>query len=172
MSEENPKTFSDFVLPPSVVSRRDVSRLVNELERVDNDLTTASVREKTGAEAGEHPTYSEQLSEFLEKNQLSLDDSGKRSQILHEMRQLKDKAPIIHMTFSVTADGESLQELSRWLRESVHPQAVIDVGLQPSLIAGVYVRTPNHVHDFSLHGALDGHRDILAKELEAIRVGQ
>jgi F0F1-type ATP synthase delta subunit len=51
----------------------------------------------------------------------------------------------------------------------VHKQAVIEVGLQPALIAGVYIRTPNHVQDLSLRAMLKGGRDILIKELEALR---
>lgn len=72
------------------------------------------------------------------------------------------------MTFAVTADPESLERLARWFRESIHPQVVIATHLQPSLIAGVYLRTPNHVHDFSLRGALAGKHGLLVNELEAL----
>jgi F0F1-type ATP synthase delta subunit len=73
------------------------------------------------------------------------------------------------MTFAVEADRESLMQLAQWVRETVHPQAVIAVGLQPGLIAGVYLRTPNHVHDLSLRAALDGGHEILVNDLEALR---
>ena len=85
------------------------------------------------------------------------------------LRILKDKVPVLHMTFSVTADVESLQTLTQWVRNSVHPQAVIAVGLQPSLVAGVYLRTPNHIHDFSVRGALEGRHGLLIEELETLR---
>ena len=55
------------------------------------------------------------------------------------------------------------------MRGSVHPQAVISVGLQPALIGGVYVRTPNHVMDLSLRARLKGNRELITKELEALR---
>jgi F0F1-type ATP synthase delta subunit len=61
-----------------------------------------------------------------------------------------------------------LQELIAWLRSSVHPQAVISVGLQPALVAGVYLRTPNHVHDLSMRAVLKKSRGLLTKELEAL----
>jgi hypothetical protein len=143
--------------------------MVTEVERVDNELTAADVRNKTGAQETAQPILSEQLTEFLNKNELSLEDSHQRSNLIKELRQLKDKVPIIHMTFSVSADRHSLEELAQWLRESVHPQAVIDVGLQPALVAGVYLRTPNHVHDFSLRAKLDENRGILTQELESLR---
>lgn len=169
MSEPTVKSYTDFVVPASLVTKLDVSRLVSEVEKVDNEMTGAEVRTKTGAAQTPPPVFSEQLTEFLTQNQLKLEDSQGRSELVKQLRQLKDKVPIIHMTFSVTADRESLQQLAQWLRTSVHPQAVIDVGLQPALVAGVYLRTPNHVHDLSLRAKLDGSRDVLEKELEGLR---
>ena len=169
MSEPQVKTHENFILPINVVTKIDVSRLVSEVERVDNDMTAAAVRAKSGAQQPTQPTLSEQLSEFLNQNSLTLDAGLERSTIIKELRLLKDKAPVLHMTFAVTADTESLQKLTEWVRTTVHPQAVIAVGLQPALVAGVYLRTPNHVHDFSMRGALEGRHGLLVEELEALR---
>lgn len=169
MSETQGKTAADFVLPSSVVTRIDVSRLVNEVEKLDSDLTTAAVRAKTGAPQAARPTVSEQLASFLTQNKLAFDTSQSRSALVQQLRILKDKVPVIHMTFAVQSDPESLQQIVQWLRTSVHPQAVISVGLQPSLVAGVYLRTPNHVRDLSLRTLLSGQHDVLVKELEALR---
>jgi F0F1-type ATP synthase delta subunit len=73
------------------------------------------------------------------------------------------------MTFAVTADPESLQQLAQWARTTIDPHAVIAVGLQPGLVAGVYLRTPNHVHDFSLRAMLKSSRGKLVEELGALR---
>ena len=169
MNESNVKTYTDFALPPSVVSKIDVSRLVSELERVDNDLTTAAVRARIGEQEQSQPAVSGQLTDFLRQNELTLDESRGRSELIKQLRLLKDNVPVIHMTFAVAADPDSLGQLAQWLRSSVHPQAVIEVGLQPALIAGVYLRTPNHVHDFSLRAMLAGGHDVLVKELETLR---
>lgn len=172
MSELAVKTYTAFVLPPSVVTKRDVSRLVDEVERVDNSLTTSSVRAKTGIAEQINVVLSDVLKEFLIQNQLTLKSSRERTDLIKQLRQLKDTVPVIHMTFAVTADPESLQQLVAWLRTSIHRQAVISVGLQPALIAGVYLRTPNHVHDLSLRAMLEGSQGILIKELETLRVGR
>lgn len=169
MSDGEVKTHENFILPASVVSHIDVARLVSEVERLDNALTSAAVRDKAGAEGTEIPVYSEQLTEFVEKNALTFDEAKERERVVKELRLLKDKAPILHMTFAVPADRESLQALASWARESVHPQALISAGLQPALVAGVYLRTPNHVHDYSLRAVLAGKRDSLVKELETLR---
>lgn len=169
MNEPAVKTYTDFVLPSSVVSKIDVSHLVSEVERIDSELTSAAVRAKTGASQQALPTLSEQLADFLSQNELTLDDSRTRTNLIQQLRELKDGVPIIHLTFAVTADRESLQYIAQWLRSSVHRQAVISVGLQPALVAGVYVRTPNRVHDLSLRGALESSQELLAKELGALR---
>lgn len=169
MTEATVKDHTTFVLPSTVVSRIDVSRLVSEVERVDGNLTAIAVRNKVSESEQPLPVMSEQLTEFLAQNQLELTDSHERSRIVKELRELKDKVPVIHMTFAVTADPESLAQIADWVRKTIHPQAVISVGLQPSLVAGVYLRTPNHVHDLSLKTKMANSRGLLVKEMESLR---
>lgn len=164
-------SYSDFILPPSTVSKIDVARLLHEVEWIDNELTTKSVRSKAGSSNHVEPILSEQLADFLEQNKLTLLDmvSRERGYLIKQLRLLKDAAPVVHMTFASQADSESLANLTAWLRESVHPQAVIMAGLQPALVAGVYLRTPNRVFDLSLRSQLEGGHGTLVKELEALR---
>jgi len=169
MSDTEVKTHENFILPANVVTKVDVSRLVSEVERVDNIMTASGVRTKIGSEELPIPVMSDQLTDFLSANTLDLQTSKTRSDLVKQLRILKDKVPVLHMTFSVTADAESLQKLVAWVRESVHPQAIIAVGLQPALVAGVYLRTPNHVHDLSLRHMLDGRHGLLVEELESLR---
>lgn len=163
-------SHQDFVLPPNVVSRLDVSRLVSELERIDNELTGDTIRRKVdeGHDVAK-PVFSEQLNDFLSANKLNLEDSHGRSQLIKEVRLLKDSVPVIHMTFAATADRESMATLVAWLRESVHKQVVVAIGLQPALVAGVYMRTPNHVHDFSMRARLKENHSKLVGMLEESR---
>lgn len=169
MTKEAVKTSVDFTLPSSIVTKIDLSRVVTELENVDNTMTTALVRAEKGGPAVAAPVLSQQLTDFLNQNELKLDNAGDRSDLIKNLRKLKDAVPVIHMTFAVTADPESLQQLVHWLRTEVDARAVIEVGLQPSLIAGVYVRTPNHVHDLSLRQMLRSSRGMLVEELGALR---
>lgn len=170
MTETTPATLTTgFALPPSVVSKVDLSRLVRDLEAVDNQLTEAAVRAKTGMQVTAQPQITDRLRDFLSLNKLTLENSNQRTVLMKQLRDLKDNVPIIHMTFAVEADPTSLGQLTQWLRTSIHPQAVIAVGLQPGLIAGVYLRTPNHIHDLSLKSKLHESRGLLVKELEALR---
>lgn len=169
MTDVKPLSYANLVLPPSVVTKVDVSHLVSEVEVLDNALTAAAVRAKTKAPIPALPPLSAPLTEFLQQNRLNLNDNHQRGELITQMRLLKDKAPVINMTFAVAADRESLQQIAAWLRRSVHPQAVIAAGFQPGLVAGVYLRTPNHVFDMSMRGKLQGSHGLLVKELEALR---
>src|SRR3989344_5159446 len=109
---ESKLIYTTFVLPLSIVNKVEVSRLVQEVERVDNELTAVAVRAKAGASQINTPVISEQFAEFLQLNKLTFDGDGlKRTELIKQLRILKDKVPVIHMTFAVAADRESLQQL-------------------------------------------------------------
>lgn len=158
-----------FSLPPSVITKVDVARLISEMEQLDSDLVTRDAHIKSGVPITSQLTLSEPLRDFLAANQLEIGGNSERAALIKLMREFKLKAPVVHITFASQADLESLRKLAMWFREEIHPQSIIAVGLQPSLIGGAYVRTPNHVHDFSLRARLAGHRDIITSEVEALR---
>ena len=172
MTERQDLDYKSFSLPADVVSRRDLARLVTEAEHIDDEMTSADVRARKTNHATETPAFSGQFTDFLTDNKLDFSESKVRTDIIKELRLLKTKAPVVHTTFAVPADIESLQTLASWFRKSVHPQVLLEIGLQPALVAGVYVRTPNHVHDMSLRSALAGKREVLVKDLEELRHGK
>jgi F0F1-type ATP synthase delta subunit len=155
----------EYVFPAALIGRSDLARLVREVESFDNDLEAQKVRSH-GTESYSLPTMSRSLNDFIEINKLDMSNDQVRMALKERLRNIKDKAPVIHMTFAVEADPEFLQRLVTWLRQEIHPQTLLSIGMQPSIIAGVYMRTPNHVHDFSIKTLLAGKRDIIVKELE------
>lgn len=169
MSTAEVKDYTEFVLPSAVVSKADIARLVREFEVVDNALTTKHVRDKVGASSEDTPAMSPQLQAFLDANTVDLENTTARSLYIKQLRLLKDKVNVMNMTFAVVTDPESLQELTMWVRNTVHPQTVIEAHLQPALVAGVYLRTPNHVFDMSVRNKLASKRGELEKELGALR---
>lgn len=169
MSNAEIKDYSEFTLPSSIVSKADISRLVREFEALDSTLTTKKVKNKVGVENGDIPAISPQLQAFFDANPLDLEDTGVRSAYVKQLRLLKDKVRVMNMTFAVITDPQSLEELTVWLRQSVHPQTVIEAHLQPALVAGVYLRSQNHVFDLSVRNALKAKRGELEKELGALR---
>ncbi len=161
---------TDYQFPASLVGRADLARLLREIETVDGDLESQKVRATgNGSKPAYHmPLLSQALSDFLNMNKLDITKEQERMVIKERVRVLKDKAPTVHMTFAVEADPESLQTLVAWLRANAHPHTLLSVGLQPNLVGGVYLRTPNHVHDYSMRALFANSRDVLAKEIEGM----
>ncbi len=163
---------AQFVLPEQVVTRADFLHLINQLEQLDADLTTASVQARVGAKTTQPPTVSPLVEAFVSTNQLDIRDSTARTQLITRLRSLKDTLPVVHMTFATRADQHSLQTLVAWLRQSIHPMSVVTVGLQPELISGVYIRTANRVYDLSVRQKLSEGRHLLNEAVEAIGAGR
>ena len=169
----------ELQLPPSVTSHAHLSRLIRELELVENDYEIQKARAAAKApkakdgkdsKSGELKplAFSRSLTECLELNKLDGNDAMVRKHLKKAMAVMKNKAPTMHFTFAAEPDAEFLQQLTEWIRKEIHPRALISVGLQPSLVGGAYVRTPNHVHDYSLKAHLHDKRTIIVNELEGL----
>lgn len=157
----------DYVLPPSLIGHGELSRMIRDVEVVDGALQAQKVRNE--GQATQMPEIGPVLQDFIDQNRLDLTDGKTVLALKEHLRIIKDHAPVVHMTFAVEADNLSLQKLASWLREEIHPYSLITIGLQPSLVGGVYLRTPNKVHDFTLKALLKGKRDIIVNELEKLR---
>jgi hypothetical protein len=157
-----------YILPPAIIGRSDLSRLLRELEELDNDLESQRARAHGGTVSYHMPNMSRGLGDFLEMNKMDIANDHLRMEVRTNLRKLKDHAPVVHMTFATDTDPESLQQVVAWIRKEMHPQALVTVGMQPNLIGGVYVRTPNHVHDFSIKAHMKDSRDIIVQALDAL----
>jgi F0F1-type ATP synthase delta subunit len=157
-----------YTLPSALIGRADLARLIREVESVDNELAAQKVRNKDNQESLHMPTMSKGLRDFIDLNKINFIDSQTRMTVKEQLSSMKDHAPVVHMTFAVDADPDFLQQLITWIRKEIHPQALISVGLQPAIVGGVYIRTPNHVHDFTIKALLEGKRDVIMNELEGL----
>jgi inhibitor of KinA sporulation pathway (predicted exonuclease) len=157
-----------YVLPAALTGRADLARLVREIESVDGELEAQKVRAKGQKVAYRLPNMSRALSDFLDQNKLDVTDDQGRMELVEQLRKLKDHAPVVHMTFACDADPDSLQQLVTYMRRELHPCTLVSVGLQPRLVAGAYMRTPNHVHDFSVRKQLASKRDVITNDLEGL----
>jgi hypothetical protein len=158
-----------YVLPPTLITKADLARLVREVEALDNDLEAQKARARaTGQQGYRLPVISQSLNDFTELNKLDLANDQARMLLKEQLKIMKDKAPVMHMTFAVEADPESLQYLARYIREQLHPLTLLHVGLQPALVGGVYLRTPNHVHDFSVRSQLAKSRGVIQQDMDQL----
>jgi G3E family GTPase len=156
----------NYILPPALTGRSELARLVREVESLDGELEAQKVRARGQQVAYKLPSTSKALSDFLEQNKVDITNDHKRMVLVEQLRKLKDHAPVVHLTFAADADPESLEYLVGYMRRELHPYTLLSVGLQPGLVAGAYMRTPNHVHDFSIKKLMAGKRGVIAADLE------
>ncbi len=135
-----------LVLPPTIVGVIDVNRLGRELEAFEDYMEQAKARKSAKATP---PRTSRLLDELAEANQLNLLQDADRERLQAFLGALKD-APSVHISFAADPSALFTQKIVAWFRENVHPNIMVQVGLQPNIAAGCVVRTQNKVFDFSL----------------------
>lgn len=118
----NQDLSAQYILPSVLMGRADIARLVREVEALENELEAQKVRAGEQFAGYKLPPTSRSLSDFLELNQVDIGNDQARMHLKEHLRVLKEKAPIMHLTFAVEAEPEILQQLVTWLRSNIHPE--------------------------------------------------
>ncbi|HEY1835602.1 MAG TPA: hypothetical protein VGG13_02150 [Candidatus Saccharimonadales bacterium] len=163
-----PERKPQFVLPDSVVGPVDAGRLSREAEELDEYLRASAIR-KTGA-AMQLPKMTMLLDALAEANHLNLLQSPDRRRLVNFLHGLREKAPVLHVSFAADPSPAFMAKIVHWLRQNIHPFVLVQVGLQPSIAAGCTVRTTNEYFDFSLRQHLLQNRQMLIDALAKIDV--
>lgn len=152
-----------FVLPVSVVGRVDVGRLQRETEALHEFLQQSAIRQP-GTQP-KLPKTSRLLDETIQANKLNVLVEDDCKKLLKLLKDTYAHAPILHMSFGADPSPAFTQKLIAWLRTEIHPQVLLQIGLQPNIGAGCLVRTTNKYFDFSLRHRFVERRELLVKAL-------
>lgn len=154
----------ELKLPSILASKQDITHVHREL-RVFSDLVMQSImRHEKNIK---YPPISATLRALAVENQLDLRDEEICKKLLAALENLKHHAPAIHISFPADPSPEVVQKLVLWLRKEVDPSIVIQIGLQPTIAAGIVMRTSNHYFDFSLRRHFYNNRNKLIEALRA-----
>lgn len=151
-----------FFIPLSVMTKSDVARLVRELEELEDTLRQANLHGKPGSTT---VNISQSLRETAHVNNMELKSAAVRTDLRKKLTLLKKDAPIMHISFAASPKNEFLSKIAGWFRREVHPHALLEVGLQPSIAAGCVLRTTSKYFDFSLRKRMVDNRELLSKTL-------
>lgn len=152
-----------FVLPSGIITRSDVGRLQREAESVDSLLKQAVIRQRlVGSEL---PKTSQLFREIIEVNGLNMLEEADRAKLHAFLELVRTKAPILHISFNTDASPLFQQRLVDWIRQHIHPQALLQMGLYPNIGAGCVVRTVNHYYDFSLRQRFRNEKQLLIAKM-------
>jgi F0F1-type ATP synthase delta subunit len=155
----------ELKLPPGVVSRGDLARLIRELNQFSDYLVGAKYRREEAAAEAKH--VSALLAQLASINQLNLLDDSHLKTLQTRLDELNKSAPNLHVSFSAEPSVKAVERVLLWLRANVHPQTLLQVGLQPNIAAGCMLRTSNKVFDMSLRQTLKQQEPYLLKLLQA-----
>lgn len=164
-SAETPK--KSFQLPVLVASPVDLGRLIRELEAIDGVVL------KTKLQKDEHPELpktSHLMDQTIQLNKVDLANDTHRKQLQEYLILIKQKAPILHISFSADPTSAFIEKIMAWLRREIHPLVLLTIGLQPNIGAGCVVRSTNKYFDFSLRKDFEKKRDLLLGTLGASEV--
>lgn len=152
-----------FILPVGIVTPVDVNRLIREIQVLDEFLRQAAIRQP-GSNM-KLPRTSRLLDDLLNSNKLNVLLEVDRRRLEQFMVAVKNHAPVLHMSFSADPSPLFTQKLVTWLRQKIHPLALVQVGLQTNIGAGCILRTTNKEFDFSLRKHLEKQKQLLADQL-------
>jgi len=162
MSEQKQNT-AVFQLPNNLTGLVDLSRLIRELEELDDFMYQTSIREP--GSAMRLPRMSKLLDEIAINNHYSLLDSDQRKKLLKALKTIEEHASVIHISFAVDPTTNFMKKIVTWMRENFDRYVMVEVGLQPTISVGCVVRTNNKIFDMSLRNRFSEHRDVLVKKI-------
>lgn len=166
MAADNKK--SSLVLPVSVTTKVDTGRLLQEVTNVDEFMDQAAIRQPGTQSA--MPKTSRLMNEVVQTNKLNMLLAEDRAKLIEFINLVRDNAPEIHMSFSTEPSPAFIHKITSYLRENIHPYALVQIGLQPTIGAGFMLRTTNKYYDFSIRTTLKAKRELLTEQIKKLRV--
>lgn len=158
------KTSAPLALPTLIFGIVEVRRLRLELESLDEFLRGMAIRRETKFEM---PRVSRMLEALARENNKDLLKGADRKVLGEFLQEIDRSAPVIHMSFAADPSASFSAKIVGWLRANIHPLALLEVGLQPTIAAGCIVRTTNKVFDLSLRSRFSEQTELLLQSLRS-----
>ena len=160
----------DLKLPLTVTGKPELRRLLRELTKID-DFFVNSAAEKNPSTVTQ-PRMTPLLNEIAAANQINLLEAAQRKNLINVLNDLLQGAPAINISFATEPSSKALEPILVWLRKNIHPQVLLQVGLQPSIAAGCVLRTPNKIFDMSINARLNNEKEYLARLIDGATNGR
>ncbi len=154
----------EFVLPHGIVGPTDVSRLLREVEALEDYFHQSTIR-AGGEQQPAPPRMSRLMDSLVTDNQLNILQTDHRQFVQTSLERLHMSAPVVHISFSVDPPGSYTQKIVAWMRANIHPTVLVTVGLQPNIGAGCVLRTTNQIFDLSLREFFHSKREFFISRM-------
>jgi F0F1-type ATP synthase delta subunit len=154
----------ELKLTTNIVSQVDVARITRELKDLDDFFVAANARQ--AGTPMQPPKLTRLLDQLARDNNFNLLEEEHRKALYNALELVGAKAPVIHISFAAEPSPKALEKVLVWFRTNTHPQALLQVGLQPMIAAGCVVRTANKVFDMSLRNHLNEQQKYLMQLID------
>ena len=159
-----PAALSQRISLPALISGpTDIRHIRRELEALDQYVEQVSFREP-----GKQPLLpkSSRLLDLLaNNNNINLLVNDERTRLSNFLIELERSAPIIHLSLASDPSAAFTAKLVAWFRTNIHPHALLQIGLQPNIVAGCMVRTSSKWFDLSLRNRFSERHELLVKAI-------
>ncbi|HEX8763070.1 MAG TPA: hypothetical protein VF733_04920 [Candidatus Saccharimonadales bacterium] len=159
-----PRTARRLELPTIIFGPVEVHRLQREMESLQEFLQAAAIREP-GKQAP-LPRTSRMLETLATDNKLNLLQTADQHKLFTFLQKVEAKAPVLHISLAADPSAAFTARIVSWLRSNIHPYALLQLGLQPTIAAGCVVRTANKTFDFSLRHHFEDQRALLLESIQ------
>lgn len=157
-------------IPTTLTSQTDINRLLRELDGLNDFFINAAGRRPGTPIRPPRITYL--LEQLARDNKLNLLEETHRRMLKSELEQISKTSPLLHISFASEPSPQIIDEILGWLRANIHPQTLLQIGLQPTIAAGCVLRTPNQIFDMSLRSHLQNQEDYLAQLIQGATSGK
>jgi hypothetical protein len=154
----------ELKLPLTVLSQVDVARCLREINALNDFFVRSKVRQP--GTPMQMPKLTILLDQVARENNYNLSEENDRKNLAAQLDYIIGKAPLLHISFAAEPSPKALEKILIWFRSNIHPQALLQVGLQPTIAAGCVVRTSNKVFDMSLREHLNQQQKFLAQLID------
>jgi F0F1-type ATP synthase delta subunit len=154
----------ELKLSTNIISQADLIRILRELKDLDDFFVASDKR--TAGTSMQLPKLTHLLDETAKENKYNLLEDERRKVLKQQLELVIGKAPQIHVSFAAEPSPKALEKILIWFRTNIHPQVLLQVGLQPSIAAGCVVRTANRVFDMSLREHLNEQQKYLVQLID------
>lgn len=152
----------DLKLPLGVSTKKDLMMLSRELSTFSNQVYQSIMHHEKPIK---YPPISDNLRQFIVLNQVDFKNPRKCQQAITSLGEFKKYAPIVHISFAQNPPIDVIQKITAWFRSQVDPNCLITIGLQPSIAAGIILKTTNKQFDFSIRQRLESEKEKLKESL-------
>lgn len=154
----------ELKLPTSIVGQTDINRLLRELAALDDFFLAAAAR--AAGTPVKPPRITFMLEQAARDNKFNLLEEASRDELKTKLQAVLKSAPVLHISFAAEPSPRTTDSILSWLRTNIHPQALVVIGLQPTIAAGCVLRSGNQIFDMSLRTRLQQQESYLVKLIE------